>query len=411
MWRRDLINMERKKLLILIGSMCLVLLLASLPFLTACPKAAPPAEAKTLKIGYLLCVTGWYSVFDAVEEGDVKIVAQMINDKGGLTIDGEKYNIELVGEDGKSTLDGVAAAATKLAYDHKVKFVVGPTGFFSTASSPVFEANNIMHVSGYVSNQPGELDATTPLGFTAFNCSVGTSINAILSMQKEFPEVKTVAIVTPDDGAVPYLIPIIEDMLASYGYSVSGEAVPYPNEMEDFSPIAAQLNAIEADAIFQENGAPVHEGNMLKLLRAMGDYRPWVSQGLHQCSDVIAIAGLEASEDTITSGLTPHAAGNPALMDELYDRGETPRTIYMFNPTGLWVLCQMIQAADSLDPEVVAAKWESSNTVETLFGTGCVSGDETYGIRHHAIGHPLPYQVVKGGEVVYGGWNDVGCIP
>src|SRR5271157_4235383 len=59
------------------------------------------APAKTLRIGYLLCLSGWYSVFDAVEEGHVKIVAQMINDKGGLTIQGQKYNVELVGEDGK----------------------------------------------------------------------------------------------------------------------------------------------------------------------------------------------------------------------------------------------------------------------------------------------------------------------
>jgi hypothetical protein len=41
---------------------------------------AETAQPKTLKIGYLLCLTGWYSVFDAVEEKDVKIVAQMIND-------------------------------------------------------------------------------------------------------------------------------------------------------------------------------------------------------------------------------------------------------------------------------------------------------------------------------------------
>jgi hypothetical protein len=49
--------------------------------------------------------------------------------------------------------------------------------------------------------------------------------------------------------------------------------------------------------------------------------------------------------------------------------------------------------------------------VETLFGTGYVSGDETYGIKKHAIGHPLPYQKVVNGKVVFGGWNDVGPIP
>ena len=229
---------------------CIVifLMLAILPAMTF--SKAQAADVKKLKIGYLLCVSGWYSVFDAVEEGHLKIVAQMINDRGGLTIQGQKYEIELVGEDGKSALDGITAGATRLAYDHQVKFVVGPTGFFSTGSSPVFEPNKILHISGYNTCQPGEMDASTPYGFLAFNASIGTSISIIKAMKKEFPNVKKVAIVTPDDGAVPYLIPKIKKILANMGYTVVGDTVPYPNEMEDFSPIAAKLNAIkEADLI------------------------------------------------------------------------------------------------------------------------------------------------------------------
>ena len=51
--------------------------------------SASKGGAKTLKIGYLLCVSGWYSLFDGVEERHVKIVADMINEQGGLTIKGE----------------------------------------------------------------------------------------------------------------------------------------------------------------------------------------------------------------------------------------------------------------------------------------------------------------------------------
>ena len=182
--------------------------------------------------------------------------------------------------------------------------------------------------------------------------------------------------------------------------------------MEDFSPIAAKLNAIkDADAIFMENGAPIHAGNIVKLLRGLGNKKPYVYQGLTPCSDIISIAGAEASNNVVTSGLTPNAKGNPALMDEVYKRGAPNRNFYLFNPNGLWVLAKMIQAANSLDPAVVKAKWESMDKVETLFGTGYVSGDETYGIKKHAIGHPLPYQKVVNGKVVFGGWSDVGPIP
>ncbi len=368
---------------------------------------------ETLKIGYLLCVSGWYSVFDAVEEGHLKIVAQMINDKGGLTIQGKKYNIELVGEDGKSTLDGITAGANRLAYDHRVKFVVGPTGFFSTGSSPVFEANQILHVSGYVSNQPGELDASTPYGFLGFDASIGTVIGATKALQKEYPQVKKVAIVSPDDGAIPYLIPMVKKLLAErFGITMVGDVVPFPNEMEDFSPIAAKLHAIkDMDATFVVNGSPVAVGMIAKGLRALGNNKPVIYQGLSSCKDILAIAGKEASNDIITMGLTPLAKGNPPLMDEVYNRSGKKEPIFLFNPNGLWVLAKVIQKANSLDPKVVKKTWESMETVECLFGTGIFSGDKTYGLKHHAIGHPLPYQKLVNGKVIYGGWIDVGPIP
>ena len=113
--------MERKKTLTVVVCISLTVMLVSM-LLLAAPGAAQQktSQAKTLKIGCLLCLTGWYSVFDAVEERDLKIVAQMINEKGGLTIKDKKYNIELVGEDGKSTLDGITAAANRLALTIKL---------------------------------------------------------------------------------------------------------------------------------------------------------------------------------------------------------------------------------------------------------------------------------------------------
>lgn len=368
--------------------------------------------AKTLRIGYLLCLSGWYSVFDAVEEGHVKAVAQIINERGGITIKGQRYNIELVGEDGKSTLDGIAAGANKLVYDQKVKFVVGPTGFFSTGSSPIFEQNKVLHVSGYNSCQPGEMDKSTPYGFLGFDASIGTSIASWKVAKKEYPNIKTFAIATPDDGAVPYLVPLIKKLLGTYGYSVVGDVIPYPNEMEDFSPIAAKLNAIKgADAFFILNGAPVHHGNIAKGLRALGNKKPIILQSLAPAEAVMSVAGQGAANDITCMGLTPGAKGNPKLLDEVWEKNGKKLPIFLFNPNGLWVLAKVIQAAQSLDVDVVKAKWESMDSVDCLFGKCEFGGDQTYGMKHHAISHPLPYQKIKDGKVIYGGWVNVERIP
>jgi hypothetical protein len=80
-------------------------------------------------------------------------------------------------------------------------------------------------------------------------------------------------------------------------------------------------------------------------------------------------------------------------------------------PNLLYVLVNMMKAADSLDVEALKAKWEKSSTVETLFGTGTVSGDQTYGIKHHAVGYPFPYQRVQDGKIVSTKWVEMGAIP
>ena len=58
---------------------------------------------------------------------ELYLLQDMINEKGGIDIKGEKYKIQVVIEDCKSTLDGVTAAATSLA-SKGIKFTVGPGG-------------------------------------------------------------------------------------------------------------------------------------------------------------------------------------------------------------------------------------------------------------------------------------------
>lgn len=400
------------------GSVAVVLALAMAGFALFSANAAAEqkaAPAKTLKIGYVLCANGWFRVMDAVEEKNLKITEQMLNEKGGITVQGQRYNIQLVGEDGNSTLDGVTAAATKLVFDHKVKFVVGPQGFFTTASGPVFEQSKVIHVSGFNTCQPGELDASTPYGFLGFNGSMGATIATLKVIKKEYPRARKIAFVTADDGAIPYLMPRVKKMLPGFGLTMSGDTIAFPNEMEDFNPIAAKVNALkDADVCFVLNGSPVAVGLVAKGLRSLGNRIPVVHSGVPSCQTIMDIAGKDAADDIISMSITPHAKGNPPLLDEIYDRSrsaEANPNFYALVPNSLWILTRVIQAANSFDPAVVKATWETMDKVECLYGTCTFGGDETYGLKHHAVGHPQAYQKLVKGKVVYGGWVDVGRIP
>ena len=98
------------------------------------------ASEKTLKIGALMAVTGWWaSAYDNTILHMSEIAAEIINEQGGIKVKGDTYKIKLVVEDTKSDFNGVASAANKLIYDRGVKFIIGPSGFFVSAATPVTE--------------------------------------------------------------------------------------------------------------------------------------------------------------------------------------------------------------------------------------------------------------------------------
>lgn len=367
-------------------------------------------QAKTLRIGSLKALTGFYSFLDGPDSSDVKLFAGMINEKGGITIKGQKYDIEVVEEDLKSTMEGTTAAATKLVFERKVKFVTGPAGWFAPAASAVFNPNKVMYSVEWSTAQPGELGS---YGFIGGLGNPNTALIALTAAKKEFPNVKKIAMMTADDGSAPYLTAAVKRILPRFGYTMVGDVVAYSNELQDMSPIAARLNAIkDADAIFSGATAPPHFANALKGLRELGNMKPWIACTIIEPKDLITIVGKAGATNVLTLANEPGAPGNPPLYEELYKRRTGERQLYpVIGPSSLYALINVIKAADSLDPNVVKAQWEKMSTIETVFGKGINSGDETYGIKHHVLSVPSSYQKAMNGEVTFKGWIEPGPIP
>jgi hypothetical protein len=51
------------------------------------------------------------------------------------------------------------------------------------------------------------------------------------------------------------------------------------------------------------------------------------------------------------------------------------------------------------------------NEVETIFGKASISGDKSFGIKHHVVATPQPIQIFKNGGEAAAGWIDLGIIP
>lgn len=412
--------MERKKLVIKgISIVSISLVIISTAFLLTWSKGSAIAspEVKKFRIGVVAAMTGWYSGYSIVESNnEVLIAADLINERGGITVKGEKYQIELVVEDFKSSLDGITAATNRLVFDKQVKFIIGPTAFFSTAVAPVTTPNKVINVLGFCTNQPGELDKNTTYAFLGYNASVGNALAGIQYLKKNYPKVKKLAFVTPDDGAIPYLTPIMKELYAANGFSMVGDTIGFSNETVDFNPIAAKIQTLkDADAVFQQNGIGPHVGSIVKGLRNLGNKKPYAGIIPAGLNEIVTIAGAEASKDVFTVSITAKDPKNPPLMNEMtkriVDKYGPNTSIYLQGANSLWILKQIIEAAQSFDPTVVKAKWETTDKVETFYGMGTICGDKTYGIKHHAIAHPAPVQILKDGKVVSGGLIFPGVIP
>ena len=375
------------------------------------PTEPGPAPERTLRIGSLMALTGWFVVNDGPDWAQTVIAGDILNEHGGIQVGDQTYMVELVVEDIKSDFDGTTAAANRLVYDKGVKFIVGPTAFFNPASSPVTEPAQVLKVSTWCTHMPGECDASTPYSFITGHSSIPSGWAALQFMSDAYPEVKRVCIVSPDDGAPPIMVPIMKPLFESVGITVVGETILYPNEMMDFSPIVAQILAMEdIDAVYQLNGIGPHVGAIVKGVRQGGFDKPYVTTIPTSVQEFANIAGAEAAEGVSSVALSYNDPNNPPLLQEMIDRIQTEigsdETLHLKGANCLFILKEAIEAAGSVDAAAVKAALESMGTVETPFGTATVCGTELLGIPNHLIANPLPIDLFTGGQQVPQDWYE-----
>ena len=113
---------------------------------------------KTYTVGLLAELTGFLGSYNTATVNEAQIAVDMVNENGGVIVGGQNYNLKLVVEDGQSTLDGTTAAANKLIFNDNVKIIIGPDAYFNSAVSGLCEQNKILHIAGYCTMQPGEME-------------------------------------------------------------------------------------------------------------------------------------------------------------------------------------------------------------------------------------------------------------
>ena len=394
--------MKGKRLFVILWGICLVCFLLGQPAISA--------EQKALKIGGLYCLTGFGSGSETYVAQGSKLGEEWINEKGGLNIKGQKIPVELVVEDMKGTPDGTVAAATKLAYDHKVKFVMGcVVPYMVQASGTVLEPAKILRVLSYNCGIPEEYGPHTPYAFLGNDGTIEGMLSSLDYLKERYPKVKSVTFIMCDDGSIPYLEKIFRNKASALGIRVAA-IEKWALSTEDFTPVITKVLASKPDAIASTNGWPQVTGSILKISREMGFKGPIFGGNYDDAYQIREIAGKENSTDFFIHQLDLGSPEMTPIIKEIMKRAKAKYgKVIGFHPFGFipwYVLKQVFEEAQSIDPTVVRDKWGKMKTVDTIFGPGKMGGLKTYGINH-TVCCPCPIVSLMNGEVKWVKWVDV----
>lgn len=376
-----------------------VILAVSLVLSAGCSKPVSEGEAKTLKIGAIACLTGWAAPGEVPANEGAVLAVDWINEKGGITVNGETYLLKLVTEDMKSTAEDTIAATNKLVHDQKVKFIVGGVvPFMSIAASSVTEPAGVLRIDQYNVSHPDELGPKTPLTFAVHSTYQG--MRPVLTYLKEtHPEVETLFVMHCGDGGEPYLdaqiIPIAEEL----GLTFIG-SMGWPPETMDFTPVVARALEAKPDALMFTNGWAFQTGSMLGAARKAGFEGPVFACNVEPLDEIIEYAGLKEAEGYFLASWNMQDPKMPPIVAEIIERGKQKfgqsHHWHLWGWNTIWTLVQAIESAQSLDPIEVAEHWRTMETMETPYGTATIGGLKTFGINNIVTPPVSINQVVDG---------------
>jgi ABC-type branched-subunit amino acid transport system substrate-binding protein len=362
--------------------------------------------ANTLKIGVMAPLTGPISSAGLPHSRMTQLAAEWINAKGGITIKGQKYLIELIIEDEKDTADTAITAATKLVDLHKVKFMVGtvsPT--LMTAVAPITERARVLRALWHGEGSPIELNPETPFTFRVPVVPRDFALPLLRYHVKTYPNAKKITMVFIDNPAAQFLFDKTKKTAEALGLTVLALDL-YPSATRDFYPLLSKVIASKPDAIYC-TAAPNLMGGILKSGRELGYTGPIFNLSPSSPEVVRRIAGKDFATNCIVPAPDVTSPEMTPMIKEIrkmtLDKYKECNFDYVRQWDSFWWMMQAIEKAQSLDPSVVAKTWEKMDRIEASTGTGKMGGQQSYGINHVGV---LPFGVTRmvNGELEHVGW-------
>jgi len=343
----------------LIISIILLAVLVLPLFATACEPVEP---VPTLKIGCL----EWFGFplgIDCVNELDA--IVPVFNAAGGLVINGQQYNIEMIIEDSGMDPPTALAAVEKLIYQDEVDFIISDetTDWWLDTT----EENEVLVVA--CSPSPVLLDPAYEYVFQA--SSLHTNPPSVFGwfVENHCSGNETFAAMFSDDLKGHAEAAMLENLCATFNVTLLDIQFYNPAETE-FSSYAEALVALDPDVYTTCAGGPVQDSLSMKAMRDAGfegQILLYVALSLEQIEmvlgDLSAVEGMIAV--AVATELDPPTAVAQELMDAyIAEHGEWTYPVIL-HINAWYCLMEALDQAQSLVPADVAAVIADGMAFET----------------------------------------------
>ncbi|MGD0915170.1 MAG: ABC transporter substrate-binding protein [Thermodesulfobacteriota bacterium] len=391
--------MEKVRSVLIVYCLLVILALFSLPSFLVQEAAA---QTKTLKIGLISSMTGpmaagFKNIIDAAKPAE-----DLMNKRGGITIKGQKYLIEIVTEDDQSSPSGAVAAASKLIQGG-IKFFIAPQFPGSNiAIAPIAEEAKILRIKGLGIGKE-EVGPNLRYSFYAF-ADIYTIPFCYDYLKKNYPKVKKIAIVTPDDPGGRTIREATEKEIQKRGLELVFEEA-FKIGTEDFYPILTKALEKKPDAIDVVISIPPWAAGIINQSRELGFTGPIYATIMADANMLVGMLNpkyaydiFQGSPDVFSPKMTQIVKDFRVLVEQQI---KTPFNMdHTLVIEALYPLLQGIEKAQSLDTDKVVAALENMKSIDTIFGQGKMAGQDIFGINH-AIFRPVPLSRIMNGKIEF----------
>lgn len=359
------------------------------------------AAQETLKLGISAPMSGAAATWGLGMEWAAEQAAERVNEEGGVTAGGKTYMFEIVAFDNKySATEGARNAQTMLNRDG-INFIAGSIG-----TAPVRAMQALTERKGVILFNTAWGKSVKgpkyPNTFTQMNTPFEILSPFYNFIKEEHPDVKTVALISPNDATGQELEPVAVETWKGLGVEALASDW-YERGTTEFQPIATKIASLNPDIVDFSAAPPTDAGSILKELEVLGWDGVMVMSAGTSVDSLTSVAG-EAAEGAYL-GASADFSGETAteVQKELNAGarealGEPLNGITISAYDAIMALRAAIQKADSVDPAKVKDVL-SSVRFESSYGPSGFGGEATYDYPQQMLIPVIVTQVQNGKAV------------